>query len=252
MADDDLVQYPEPTNTDDVQLAAKAAISAVPILGGPLGVLFDRVIEPSIDKRREAWGREVTTLLSELAEHQITPDDLAGREEWISAMGRATRAAANTHSQEKLEMLRRVLATMALDTEASSVVGDRFIRYIDDLDAEHFLVLQFIDDPVGSIVELGLDAKGPIKEWILDPGRREGPATQNVGREVSLDLFAASKGLDEISTRVVHSDLEQVGLVDMSIDMDAELYSGYGKEHPNIRPWTTSIGELLLKWVVDG
>jgi len=255
---DELMPYPEPGSRDDAHIATNAALagfgSLVPFLGAATAALFNDLFRPSIEKQRDQWGRQVTELLNDLTERQIDIAELAAREEWISAVGRANRAAWSTLDEEKMKMLRRVLTRMALDTDSNPVVADRFVRYVDDFEVVHFLILGFIQDPLNIVKQLELDVDSAITEALVSPERspQAGRMDQNEARLISLKLFAASHEIDEVTCLMVHNDLEQERLVDLERDSSVDLRAGFGQDQADIRPWPTQLGEQLLDWVFEG
>ena len=54
------------TPTDAAHAIAKAVLSAIPLIGGPAVELFQSVIQPPLEKRRELWMVSVGEKLYEL------------------------------------------------------------------------------------------------------------------------------------------------------------------------------------------
>lgn len=49
------LEAPERSNGDAAHAIVKASLSAVPMVGGPAVELFQYLVQPPLDKRREAW-----------------------------------------------------------------------------------------------------------------------------------------------------------------------------------------------------
>ncbi len=59
----------------------------------------------------------------------------------------ASRIAIGTHLEEKLEALKHCLTHMVLGEDNGAFLDLVFIRFIDELTPEHFLVLSYFEDP---------------------------------------------------------------------------------------------------------
>lgn len=140
---------PEPAFRDHVRTGVDAGVAAVPVVGGPAQVLIDAVLIPSIDKRREAWLRKLGELVNELSSRidGWTPDALAEDESFVSAVIEASRIAMGTHLEEKLDILKSCLATMAAAERRDDFLDLQMFQYVDQLAPEHFVVLQYLHNP---------------------------------------------------------------------------------------------------------
>ena len=56
---DDKLEVPNKSIGDTAHAIAKAGISAIPVIGGPAAELFQYVVQPPLEKRREKWMRQV-------------------------------------------------------------------------------------------------------------------------------------------------------------------------------------------------
>ena len=65
MADDKL-KVPKRTGGDAAHAVVKAGLSAVPVVGGTAVELFQYVVQPPLEKRREKWMTDVGEKLHEL------------------------------------------------------------------------------------------------------------------------------------------------------------------------------------------
>jgi hypothetical protein len=123
MADDeDRAKYDplSATGKDRALTVGRAAVSAVPYVGGPLAELADLLRSP-LEKRREPWGQEIAEGLRRLEARveSLDPERLGDNPAFVSVMAQATQAAIKTHDQEKLQALRNAVlnAALALPTE---------------------------------------------------------------------------------------------------------------------------------------
>lgn len=146
---DELEPYPEAGLRDYARSGVEAGIAAIPVIGGSLQVLADVVIAPSLTKRRDAWLRKLHELMVELKEKVDGFDaaSLAGDEVFVTAVADASRIAMGTHLEEKLEMLKNCLAHMAVDQSRDDFLDLQLFRFVDELAPEHFVVLQYLNNP---------------------------------------------------------------------------------------------------------
>jgi hypothetical protein len=144
-----LEPYPTKNLADYARTGAEAAVAAIPIVGGPLEVLVDAVLTPSLDRRRERWMHKLAELVERLSERVEGFDvaSLAGDEAFVSAVIDASRIAVTTHLDDKLEMLRNCLEHMALEDPRDDFLDAQFLRFVDEMEPEHFVVLQYLTNP---------------------------------------------------------------------------------------------------------
>lgn len=146
---EELEPYPEATVRDYARAGVDAGIAAIPVIGGSLQVLADVVIAPSLMKRRDVWLRKLHELVVELEERVDGFDvaSLAGDEAFVTAVADASRIAMGTHLEEKLELLKNCLAHMAVESDRDDFLDLQLFRLVDELTPEHFVVLQYLDNP---------------------------------------------------------------------------------------------------------
>jgi hypothetical protein len=154
---DQIEEYPHAKAIDRIRMAADAGIAAIPMVGGTAQILIDGVITPSLIRRRDKWFEKLGNVLEDLQVRLEGFDvrDLAGNEEFVSGVMQASRIAMMTHEEEKLEFLRNCLANLAV-ASPGDLLAARFLRFVDELSPEHFLVLTYASDPRGWYQRKGL------------------------------------------------------------------------------------------------
>ena len=150
---------PTKESRDRVRAAVDAAIATIPYAGGALQIRFDEVLQPNFEKRREEWLKTLAEVLEELRGRMegFDPASLESNEQFVSAVSQATRIAMGTHRQEKLGMLKDSLVNLVVRGGSSDLVVTRFIRFIDELEPEHFIVLRYLSSPERWYADKGLD-----------------------------------------------------------------------------------------------
>lgn len=230
MSENEGLEYPEAQARDHIRSVSEAAVSAIPVVGSSVVELMEVLLAPSIGKRRDTWARELSSLIEELDAHQVTPEDLATDEDWISALFEASRAALGTHVELKLRMLRSLLTRMAIDKprDSEQVIVRRFIRFVEELDEEHFLVLRYGSDP---------------KAWFDAMGEQRGATPQSLGsRKAAFER--AGLGLEGASRDIVLSDLDDRGLIQKG------MLSGMTTSGASLDSFSTDLGDELIAWVM--
>ncbi len=133
---------PEKSLGDHLHLMLRAGISAIPALGGPALELFNAVIAPPIERRRNAWMNNLADRLRELEqENRLKIDDLAGNEEFISAVLQASTSALRNHQEEKIEALRNAVLNSALGQSPEDAKREMFLAFVDQFTVWHLRTL---------------------------------------------------------------------------------------------------------------
>jgi hypothetical protein len=155
MADDDKLTPPEQSSGDIARRIAKAGLSAVPVAGGPLVELFDALVVPPIEKRREVWRKEVTAALRRLeTERGLSLEDLPNNEAFVSLLIQATVVAIRNHHNDKRESLRNCVTNAASVSDVDSDLQLSFVRFIDELSPSHIKLLKVISEHEKRILPL--------------------------------------------------------------------------------------------------
>jgi len=128
MADEKLA-VPKRSKGDAAHAVAKAGLSAVSIVGGPAAELFQYVVQPPLEKRREEWMNQVGKKLQELEARGVSIEDLQNNEQFISAVMYASQLALRTHQTAKLEALRnRRIKQLSLVEKSQSGTDQTFCQ----------------------------------------------------------------------------------------------------------------------------
>jgi hypothetical protein len=222
--------YPEASAKDRattiVVTGAKAVIATVPFAGGLVEVL-DAAMRPALARRREAWERKLGELVEELETRfdGFDPAKLSDNDLFITGVIEASRIAVGEYLEEKLDMLKACLVHMALPEAMPDFIAMRFLRFVDELELQHFLVLRFAMNPRAWFEERQLP----------QPSIYAGP------RRAVLD--AAEMGVSGDVLEVVVRDLSDRRLV------DAGMLSGVVNEHALWQEWATDVGRDLIDFV---
>lgn len=146
MADDKL-QVPRKSKGDIAHVVAKAGISAIPFVGGPAAELFQYVIQPLLEKRREEWMTEVGDKLKSLESDGVKLEDLQNDPQFITAVMHASQIALRSHQTAKLVALRNAVANVARREAPEETMQHLFLDFIDSLTESHLRILKVFDGP---------------------------------------------------------------------------------------------------------
>jgi hypothetical protein len=154
----------------------RSDLSAIPHIGGPALELFNAVIAPPIERRRNEWLNDLAERLNVLEqEEQLKMEDLAANEQFVSTVMQATTCAMRNHHREKLEALRNAVLNMALGRNHDDTKREMFLAFVDQFTVLHLQVLKALSDfglrqgPKTSIDEI---AKVAMKQ-VADLRRQE-------------------------------------------------------------------------------
>ena len=140
--------FPTGTATDLAYAAAAAGVSAVPVVGGPAVELVQAVFGPPLAKRQQRWFEELADAVRILQGHDVPLDSA----EFVTAVTQASRIALGTHLDEKIAMLKAAIIHAAFPDRPTDIITARFLRFVDELDPEHFVLLAYLHDPAGHFV----------------------------------------------------------------------------------------------------
>ena len=141
---------PKATARDHLHTLVRAGVASLPIVGNAAAELFNTIVSPPLEKRRDAWRQFVGECLQQLeAREQVSLEELQSNEAFITATARASQAAMRAHHQEKLEALRNAVANSARLYAPSDTLQQLFIQWVDDLTVDHLRFLLLFRDPEG-------------------------------------------------------------------------------------------------------
>jgi len=140
-------KVPERSAGDALHATAKAGLSLLPVVGGPAVELFNSVVQPPIEKRRDEWMKSVGERLRELEETGIELEDLRSNEAFISAVMHTSTLAIRTHKEEKLAALRNALINVAIGQAPDEAIQNVFFGFVDDLTELHLRILKVFQSP---------------------------------------------------------------------------------------------------------
>lgn len=218
------------TSGDIAYQVGKAIISAVPVAGGPLQVLFENVFSAPIENRKRAWLEQLAGVIEELLRRVegLTPEKLAANEVFITVALQASQTAIRNHQKEKLQALRNAIFNSALPNPPLEDEQMIFLRLIDQLTPWHLRILALLDHPVKWMEQNSVHNPN----WSLG-----GVAT------VIEDCFPDLRGQRDTYDQIVH-DLQGQGLFMQGQFLHMTM-TGQGM----IESRTTNRGKRFIKFI---
>jgi hypothetical protein len=149
----DITQPPKPSVGDHLHAAVRVGLGAIPVVGAiPVGgaavELFNAIVTPPIERRRDEWRASVGRQLEELVNAGfLRADELSNNEAFITTLMQASQAAVRNHQSEKLEGLRNAVANAALPHPPEESIQQIFIQLLDDFTVWHLRILKLFHDP---------------------------------------------------------------------------------------------------------
>ena len=206
-------RYPEPSDADIAQGTARAALSAIPVLGGTITEVLSMVLAPAVARRRDQWFKELADGLEDLEKKfdGFRVQDLEHDEAFVSAVIEASRAAISTHQAEKREALRNAILNIALKRSPGEDQEAIFIKYIDDLTVWHIRILSLFQNPSKKLAEKGiiLNYMSAGASVVLESYYPEIAGRRELYDQIVADLNA--RGLSN-SPNFLHTMMTQQGL----------------------------------------
>ena len=138
---------PSRSKGDAAHALTKAGLSAIPVVGGPAVELFQYVVQPPLEKRREAWMAEVGEKLRDLEAKGLRLEDLQNNEQFVSAVMYASQVALRTHQTGKLAALRNAIVNVAKGQAPEEAVQHLFFGFVDTFTELHLRILMAFQSP---------------------------------------------------------------------------------------------------------
>ena len=136
---------PKKTKGDYAHAAVKAGLAAIPVGGGAGAEIFQAILQPPLEKRRDEWFEELAQRLEQL---EIGLQELQENDEFISASMYAYQLALRTHEKEKLDALRNAVINVARQQAPESTLQHMFLNFVDSLTPLHLQILKFFQAPI--------------------------------------------------------------------------------------------------------
>jgi hypothetical protein len=144
----EIPQPPKPGTGDHLHTVARAIIGVIPVVGSPAVELFNSIVTPPIERRRDEWREAVGQRLQEIADAgYLNPNELGSNATFITTLMHASAAAVRNHQAEKLDALRNAVLNSALPNPPGDSIQQVFVSYVDLFTVWHLRILKFLESP---------------------------------------------------------------------------------------------------------
>ena len=140
-------KVPAPSVGDTAHRIARMAIGSLPVVGGSAVELFQWVIQPPLDQRREEWMAQVGELLEELSQKGVDLNGLRDDPEFITVVVHASQIAIKSHQEFKRDALRNVIHNFVNGQTIDDSIRHVFIDLIDTFSEWHIRILRVFQAP---------------------------------------------------------------------------------------------------------
>jgi hypothetical protein len=214
---------------DVLNRALKVAVSALPVVGAPLGEFIQYVVGDPAQERRDEFMQKLAADLQDLSAkcEGAAPDRLRENVQFQATFIQAAQTAAKVVQEEKKTMLRNAVLNTVIGTIDENI-RQIFMQLIEQLTPLHVALLSFLNDPA---------ANPEAKERAR--GIMAGPLTELVRAA----LPAAAQNMD--FTDKLAEDLNAAKLTNGS-SLHA-MVSGSGL----LESRTTKLGKSFLHFISD-
>jgi hypothetical protein len=140
---------PRGSASDVAYGVVKAAVSAVPVVGGSAAEFLALIFGPPLERRQHEWLQRLASAVGELQEkvEGLTPEKLSENQAFVTMAMRASEIAIRTHDGEKLGALRNAVVNGLLPGSPEDMVQQIFLNYVEVFTVWHLRLLTFFSDP---------------------------------------------------------------------------------------------------------
>ena len=140
---------PRPGVGDKYHSLVKAALAAIPGIGGSAAEIFAMLVYPPLAKRQQEWMDAIADVVVELQRERKTRlEDLQNDPDFVDALVLATQVAVRTGVADKLTALRNAVRNSGSPGRLDGARQQMFIRLIDEFTEWHLRLLKLFDDPI--------------------------------------------------------------------------------------------------------
>jgi hypothetical protein len=201
----------------------------IPLVGSPAAELFNMIVTPPLERRRDAWREEVGQQLQGLIKAGfITVDELGSNETFVSTLMQATAAAVKNHQAEKRESLRNAVINAALPTSPDESLQQMFVHFVDSFTIWHIRILKLFHD---------------VRAWQRSSSHSPNFLDKCNLERVLLAAYPELRGRRDFYVLVV-KDLNDAGLMYVSLESDLPIDQAYESR-------TTKIGAQFISFISE-
>jgi hypothetical protein len=128
--------------------AVEAGLSSVPLVGGPLAVIFKTTLGWRLRHRTDEWLSDLAEKVDELSQREgVDLEHLADNPLFVDAVVATTRTMEHTHQEEKISALRNAVLNSVAPDAPDADTQATMLGLIDRFTPSHLRLLTLWDDP---------------------------------------------------------------------------------------------------------
>jgi len=197
--ENDKYVLPEQDKSDAVYAVGRALLSSIPVAGAAAVEVFQFIIAPPIEKRRNEWMREIGEAVQKLEQVRgIDIDQLKTNDVFIDTLLQSSQIALRNSQKDKLNALKNAVINSALPQPLDQTVQQMFLDWIDTFTVWHIRVLSLFHNP---------------QQWAIDNNK---PLPTNIysgGLTIILEHAFPELGREQELYTQIWKDLYQRGLL---------------------------------------
>lgn len=141
----------KPSKSDAVMSVIKAAVNAVPYVGGSLASLMDDFIPTELNKRKDNLLLQLEKDFKDLEDRINT--EVLKESYFISIFLSSFKSAMATEKQEKIDCYRAIILNAAIAQQPNTDEIQMMLRITDSLTPLHIKLIKLFNDPQRYLVE---------------------------------------------------------------------------------------------------
>jgi hypothetical protein len=206
---------PKPGKGDVAYAVVRAGLSSIPAVGGAAVELFQFVLAPPLERRRDEWMEQVGEALRDLeANRGVKLEELQANDVFIDTALKASQIAFRNSQEEKRRALRNAIYNAALPNPPEQSLQQIFLDLIDSFTVWHLRILKLFDNPQQWARENNhrfpeAVISGSLAKDILESAFPEFRGKRTLYDQIWQDLY--QKGL--INTDSLHTMMSRQGLL---------------------------------------
>jgi hypothetical protein len=224
---------PEPSKSDAAYAAGRALLSTIPVAGGAAVELFQFIVTPPIERRRNEWMKEIGQAVQTLEQNKgIDIEQLKSNDVFIDTLLQASQVALRNSQQDKLTALKNAVINSALPQPIEQTLQQMFLEWIDAFTVWHIRVLHLFHDP---------------QQWAIVNNK---PLPTNIamgGLDTIFDYAYPELAKDRALYDQIWNDLYQKGL----LNTDTNGLHTTMTWHGMLARRTTELGEKFLAFISE-
>ena len=139
----------KPDFKDRAHTAAQLMFSEIPVVGGLVTEIFNEIITPSLERRRNEWLNNLMEKVVQLEKkiEGFTIESLSENDKFLTCTLEATQIALRTHQKMKLECLRNAVINTAIIGAIDDDKINMYLHLVEVFGENHLKLLLFLRNP---------------------------------------------------------------------------------------------------------